>query len=107
LARPSPDAIALALDRLRELAVERGGMHHREAYEIVRRATELPPLVGNRAAAEILGVASGNLHKQAELPAPLYELPAGKHYDADAIRELAARRAASTDTTETETVPHD
>lgn len=105
MSRPSPEAIALAIDRLEGLAVAEGGIQHREALEVVRRATVLPPLAGNRAAAEILGVESGNLGKQRDLPPPLYELPAGKFYDADALRELAARRAA-TDTTETETVTH-
>lgn len=103
--RPSPEAIEVALGLLDSLAAEHGDERHADALGIVLAATQLPPLVGNRAAAEILGVESGNLHKQAELPAPLYELPAGKFYDADALRDLAARRA-STDTTETETVPH-
>lgn len=100
--RPSPEEIADALDRLDQAARDSDEL---EALTVLARASQLPPLVGNRAAADILGVESANLHKQTGLPAPLYELPAGRFYDADAIRDLAARRAA-TDTTETETVPN-
>lgn len=105
MARPSPEAIDWAIGQVTALfgPADRPTEEDEAALDIIRAAVKLPELVGNRAAAEILGVESGNLHKQANLPEPLYRLPAGQFYDADEIRDLAARSAAP-DTTETETV---
>lgn len=103
MARPSPEAIEWALGQIIGAHGPDGPATEEDdaAIDIIRAAVKLPPLVGNRAAAEILGVESGNLGKQRDLPAPLYDLPAGKFYDEDEIREVAARRAANDDTTET------
>lgn len=78
----------------------------REPEDLVREslaAAGLPELWGATQAAEVLGVATGNLGKVAGMPEPLYspdhEDPrrrtskgAGKLYAAEAIRALAARR---------------
>lgn len=75
--------------------------------EVVREAVDgylrgPVELVGFSQAADILGVATGNLGKVAGLPAPLYDPrtggpSGGRLYDAAEIRALAARRRAARD----------
>lgn len=83
-----------AAERLREF-IEGSftGAALRSALADVETLEQLPELYGTAAAATVLGTTPANMQRWRTLPDPLYDLPAGKFYDADAIRELAARRA--------------
>lgn len=93
MARPSDDAIAEAIETLGGLVSDAGGEGD-DALDVVKDAVRLPELLGTNAAANVLGTTPPNMQRWATLPAPLYDLPAGRFYDADAIRELAATRKA-------------
>lgn len=83
-----------AAERLRELIGEvLTGKARAAALADVETLEQLPELYGTAAAATVLGTTPANMQRWRTLPDPLYDLPAGKFYDADAIRELAARRA--------------
>lgn len=90
---PDPDVLALI-----ERADARGGSLGDEVRAAVTNYLRgLPELFGTTEAARELLVETSNLGKIAGLPEPLYVLKAGKFYDAEAIRRLAAeRRARST-----------
>jgi hypothetical protein len=92
VARPTEEAIADAIETLGGLVSDAGGEGD-DALDVVKDAVRLPELFGTAAAAEVLGTTPANMQRWRSLPAPLYDLPAGRFYDADAIRELAARRA--------------
>jgi hypothetical protein len=79
-----------AAERIGELIDAHGDAGHREAlHELMR----LPDLMGTAAVAERLGTTTANLRKWAGVPAPLYDLPAGKFYDVESIEAYAAARA--------------
>lgn len=73
----------------------------RELAREVLKAAGLPELVGSSQAAEIYGVATGNLGKITGLPEPAYSPDeggpsGGRLYIADEIREHAASRRQGT-----------
>lgn len=95
MARPTEEAIADAIETLGNLVADTGGEGD-DALDVVKDAVRLPELMGTAAVAMELGTTTANLRRWASLPAPLYDLPAGKFYDADAIREFARARAEGT-----------
>ena len=107
LPRPFQEAINEALEELGALVSMAGGEGD-EALDVIKDAVRLPELVSNQAAAEILGQERGNAARSLRRAGiePLYEFPSGKVYDADAVRELAARKAAES-STGTEATPHE
>lgn len=91
VARPTDDAIADAIETLGGLVSMAGGEGD-DALDVVKDAVRLPELMGTAAVAEALGTTTPNLRKWSGVPAPLYDLPAGRFYDADAIRAYAEQR---------------
>jgi hypothetical protein len=81
---------------VRRAAAVLGNTHEEETNDAIARrvleAAGLPELMGTAAVAEAYGTTTANLRKWSGVPAPLYDLPAGRFYDADVIRADAARR---------------
>jgi hypothetical protein len=87
------DRRAAAAARLRRFIGRRDG--HEQALADVALLAQLPELMGTAAVAAALGTTTSNLGRWRDLPAPVYDLERGKLYDAEAIREFAARRRAA------------
>lgn len=87
-----------AVKKVCEVLFAHDGSAWPDEEDAVRSALEamgLPPLVGNTAAADLLGTDRSNLHKVVGLPDPVYEkpdAPARLWLRAD-IEKLAASRA--------------
>lgn len=96
MARPTDEVTSAALKHLRSYAEEeQADLIRKEvdaSLDVLERAVVLPPLLGTTDAANVLGVASGNLSKVSGLPDPLYTLRVGKFYEAAAIHALAKKR---------------
>ncbi len=75
--------------------IEKVGTDAEEAaLRTLRRAAELPELLGHSDTAAEFGVETGNLGRVTTLPRPLYDLKVGKFYDKDEVCAAAAERRA-------------
>jgi hypothetical protein len=84
---------AIRVLRGQQEALERRGYDDaKDVAKAIDTLAKLPELWGAKRVADELGTTAGNLGRWASLPAPLYDLPTGKLYDAAEIRRVARER---------------
>lgn len=89
---PTPQAVASAMAVLPAFAEYPQYGAEEDEVRAALEAAGLPELWGVTQAAAELKVATGNLGKITNMPEPLYDLPQGRFWSADAIRALAVAR---------------